>query len=221
MTKPLSIAEQLERGLNPSDLVNAATPAPAATSAPAIASAPASDNDTASVTQLLRLLMAKELREEQTLQAERQREENRAKQREKNAKGQDTKVLLKQARCKHLKGGKKGPKNQNKDYALFSHTFIDASSFVKCNICGMKWRPGDTVDYLVRNGKKISNHTHMGYNEVALLLSDSSTNTASSSEVPAAMMAKLTPQQIGTAVLQDLRIIDLDTGKPVVGGIEL
>lgn len=136
--------------------------------------------------QLLQYLILKEGREAAAAQQLEERRRQIQKQRDRNAKDQDSKILVKQARCKHLKGGRKGPKTQNKDHAVYQFQFIDFSTYIRCRICGMKWFPKDTVEYLVRidkSGKerKISNHTHKGWRE-ALDMCDASTDTMATSE---------------------------------------
>jgi hypothetical protein len=136
-----------------------------------------------SIDTLLKILLLKEAREAKKQQDEYEATQRRTEQRAKNAQAHDEKILLKQARCKHLKGTKKSQKSQNKDYAVYSHTFINAVTVVQCHLCGMKWKNQDTAEYLFRNGRKISNHTKIGWVEAQAML-DQSTNTPSSSEVP-------------------------------------
>jgi hypothetical protein len=83
--------------------------------------------------------------------------------------------------CTHKKGGRglKGPKV---DYAVSFHTFVDASSYIRCLICSAKWKNTDTPEYLVRRGQKIPNHTGIGWAEAYKMLGESS-NTATASEV--------------------------------------
>jgi hypothetical protein len=132
---------------------------------------------------LVKLLLLREGREVQKLEEEEQRKAARQKQHDRNAKDEDSKYLLKQARCKHLKGGKKGPKNNQKDYSVYQFSFISGETVIRCQLCGMRWRMQDTVDFLVRNKRKVSNHTKIGWRE-AVTMCDQSTNTPSSSEIP-------------------------------------
>jgi hypothetical protein len=111
----------------------------------------------------------------------------RAAQREKSTLAHVQKQLVKQSRCRHLKGGRKGPRSGVLDYAVYLHTFINGESRIKCFICNMAWRGQDTVDFLVRNGRQIANHTKIGWAQAQGFLMQS-TNTASASEVP--MQAK-------------------------------
>ena len=88
----------------------------------------------------------------------------------------------KQTICTHLKGGR-GPKNAKVDYALYHHTFPDASTYIRCQICGMKWKKGDTEETIRRFGKDQPNHTGISWRQAVQLLA-SSTNTPTTSEVP-------------------------------------
>lgn len=170
--------------------------------------------------QLLQYLILKEGREAAAAQAQEERRKQIQKQRDRNAKDQDSKILLKQARCKHLKGGRKGPKTQNKDHAVYQFQFIDFSTYIRCRICGMKWFPKDTMDYLVRldkSGKerKISNHTHKGWRE-ALEMCDASTDTMATSErIPNVAPNATNIDAAGMAV--DTRFVDKDTNEVLEG----
>ncbi len=97
-----------------------------------------------------------------------------------------------QAMCTHKKGGR-GLKSPKTDYAVYFHTFTDASSYIRCQICGMKWRNQDTTQFIFRSGNKMDNHTGIGWKEAYEMVSNS-TNTASASEV------KLSTQPIQTNV---------------------
>lgn len=132
-------------------------------------------------------LAAKDLQEEERIKA-------RDKQREKNAQDHTTRDLLRQARCSHLKGGRKGPRSQVRDYAVGIHTFITGRPEIRCFICKMIWKMNDTAEFLIRNGRKIANHTKLGWYEATKML-EQTTNTPSSSEVP--------QQAIPQAILQE------------------
>lgn len=86
-----------------------------------------------------------------------------------------------QSMCTHKKGGR-GTKSPKVDYAVYFHTFTDATSYIRCQICGAKWRNLDTPEFLVRHGQKVPNHTGIGWKEAYQMVAES-TNTASSSEV--------------------------------------
>ena len=86
-----------------------------------------------------------------------------------------------QKNCKHLKGGKGRTRGQQRDPAVYGHTFTDGSIVIKCTLCGARWLPGDTDEYLTRNGSKIPNWTEIGWRRAQEMAEDSS-NKASSSE---------------------------------------
>lgn len=196
-------------------------PAPATQDAIAGNSTPAAPAfDQNALGQLLQYLILKEGREAAAAQAAEERRKQIQKQRDRNAKDQDSKILLKQARCKHLKGGRKGPKTQNKDHAVYQFQFIDFSTYIRCRICGMKWFPKDTADYLVRldkSGKerKISNHTHKGWRE-ALDMCDASTDTMATSErIPNVAPNATNIDAAGLAV--ETRFVDQETKETLEG----
>ena len=184
--KPESIADMLARGVNPATGKSVNAPAePVKVSTPAeltegiLAGAQSADP----VNQLLQLLLLREARELATLQSAENAKIQRDKKRAENNKDADTKILLRQARCRHLKGATSTAKNPTIDYAVAQHTFINADTYIRCQICGMRWRPDDTAEYLFRNGKKISNHTKIGWRE-AYNMTQQSTNTQTMSEIP-------------------------------------
>ena len=107
----------------------------------------------------------------------------RQKQRAINTLNRNNKLFAKQSRCTHLKGGRVKSKTGIKDYALFYHTYIDQTQKIGCFICKMRWTPQDTIEYLVRNGRKKRNHTRIGWMEALELFAQSS-NTPSQSEIP-------------------------------------
>lgn len=86
--------------------------------------------------------------------------------------------------CTHKKGGR-GIKGHRVDYAVYYHTFTDQSAYIRCQICGMKWRKQDTSEFLVRSGKKVPNHTGIGWDR-AMQMFGESTNKASASEISTA-----------------------------------
>jgi len=173
--KPVSVFDQLDKGINP----GTGTVAPPAA---------ALDSGTVNLlSQFLTLMAQRETRELAKEQAAIDQQKTREAQRMKNAKEQDVKVIARQARCKHKKGGSSGPKNSNVDYAIGVHTFPSAETVIKCLICGVKWRQGDTDEYFVRIGRdgkerRISNHTHIGWRK-AVEMFQQSTNTKTSSEI--------------------------------------
>jgi hypothetical protein len=156
-------------------------------------------------------LLKKEEREARAEQAIIDRNTARQVQRDKNTREIDAKFLLKQAKCRHLKGGKSRGKTQKIDYAVYQFTFSDADMYVRCQVCGMKWRKNDTVQYLSRvdkkgNEHKVANHTKIGWIE-ALQMADQSSNTASTSEIPQQAFSSLahggTLDSVGTRMGTD------------------
>lgn len=131
---------------------------------------------------LLKILAAKESREARDEAARQARDTARDAQREKNAKNVGDKEKLRQARCDHMKGGKKKLANRQ-DPALYRHTFINGDTCIKCLVCRMTWKPGDTTTALMRNGRKIRNWTQWGWADATRWLAGS-TNAPSSSEIP-------------------------------------
>ena len=134
--------------------------------------------------QLLQLMMAKEARIAEKEQNDEAARRARNAQREVSAKSHVEKTLLKQARCRHEKGGRNGPRSGVLDYNVYHHTFINGEQRIKCSSCFMVWKINDTVDFLVRgrDKRKIANHTKKGWAEACNMVAQS-TNKASSSEV--------------------------------------
>jgi hypothetical protein len=206
--KPKSVFDQLSEGKTPGSVSPAKEAAEALT-------AGLDNNLLGQLVQLMVLEQQERLKAAQGLQL---REKARSAQRERNARDQDSKLLVKQAKCKHLKGGKKGPKTQNKDYAVYQHRFINFLMYIRCAICGMKWFPEDTMEYLLRKGRKINNHTKIGWREAANMM-EGSTNTMSASEsLPSAIGGAAASQAYVDAVGLPVspRIVDLE-GNPVEG----
>jgi hypothetical protein len=164
MSKDVKMTDQVKPGTTPAALPQAAV-----------------STDLAALSVLVQLLLAE--RQEQLLEKQ-ERVKNlqeRAKQESANTEQELARKREAQSLCTHRKGGRglKGPKI---DYAVSFHTFVDASSYIRCLICGAKWKNTDTVEYLVRRGQKVPNHTHMGWAEAYKMLGESS-NTATASEV--------------------------------------
>lgn len=138
---------------------------------------------------LLELLAAREGRLALAEQAAENARIQREKQRNVNATHHAQDRLKRQINCKHLKGTS-GPKSAIDDFAVFLHTFIDGDQVIKCFICGMRWKKDDSVEFLVRDGRRIPNHTRIGWREANNMLSHS-TNKPSSSEIPMTGRANL------------------------------
>jgi hypothetical protein len=135
----------------------------------------------AKFTALLSLMMAKEARIaekeaalEVTLQA-------RDAQRRRDSENYTISKIEAQKACRHLKGGKGRSRGQQKDPSVYLHTFTNSDRVIKCQLCSARWLPGDTTEYLTRNGSKIPNWTHIGWPEAFEMCADSS-NKASASE---------------------------------------
>jgi hypothetical protein len=144
--------------------------------------------------QLLQILIAQQARLAAKDQQEEDAKQARDAQRKKNAQDHTAKDLLRQARCTHLKGGRKGPRSQVRDYAVGLHTFIDSKFSIRCFLCKMEWKIKDTQEFLFRKGKKIPNHTKLGWFEASKML-EQTTNTPTSSEIPGQSLTPLaTPE---------------------------
>jgi len=159
------------------------------------------DKDPSAVNQLLVAILAREARAAAKEESDEAAKLIRSKKRDENSKHTTLADMAKQARCKHLKGGRRGPKAGVKDYAVGIHTFIDQSTIIKCHLCGMKWRRDDTVEYLYRKGKKIRNHTRIGWEEASAMVAQS-TNTQTSSEIPMDATPRVSRQEDETPVEQ-------------------
>jgi hypothetical protein len=86
-----------------------------------------------------------------------------------------------QKKCRHMKGGKSRQRGQQKDPAVYAHTFTDGTTVIKCQLCGAKWMPKDTKDYMIRGKQTFPNWTNIGWHE-ALEMAGESSNKPSSSE---------------------------------------
>lgn len=152
------------------------------TKQPVQGAAPVPEPSDATTLQLLvKLLLAER---QQTLEEKQERQRTQKARDEQRKINADYVVKEKnhiQQICTHKKGGK-GLKSPKTDYAVYFHTFTDATSYIRCQICGMKWRNQDTKEYLLRKGQKVQNHTGIGWREAYEMLQNS-TNTASASEI--------------------------------------
>ena len=103
-------------------------------------------------------------------------------QRDRNAKSsfEDERVI--QTKCKHLKGGKHRSRVQVTDYAVYHFTYANMERVIRCFLCKMKWKTQDTREFLIRNGKRVVNHTKLGWEDAAHMLEQTS-NTPSSCEI--------------------------------------
>lgn len=172
---------------------------PAAPAPAVVPAAPAAPTmiDASALSEVLRILLAREARLEQQEQAKIEAEQRKDIQRRANAREFTRNLLLTQAQCKHRKGvwprlgTDKFPGPVTVDYAVYLHTFSDRKRIIKCQLCKMTWKPDDTKQYLVQNGQKITNHTGIGWQEAFEMVGQSS-NKASSAEAPLFLPDSLT-----------------------------
>ena len=133
--------------------------------------------------ELLRVILKREAREAQAEEDKQRQIEAKAKQRDINAQSAYEDSQAREAKCTHLKGGKNRIRTQAKDYNIYMHTYINAERVIRCCSCGAKWKMRDTKEFLFRNGKKVPNHTKIGWDEACEMLGQTS-NQNSSSEIP-------------------------------------
>ncbi len=162
--------------------------------ASAIAAAPAANQDRLGL--LIELLLSSKQSELEKEAAQKQRLAALSVQREKNASQNAYNLLKLQARCKHIKGlGKRTGKheaqyaNRVDDPNVMMHVFVDGSAVIKCLSCNARWKKDDTSEFLLRNGKKLPNVTKLSWTD-ALSLVEKSSNTMTSSEVPASQFSR-------------------------------
>lgn len=137
------------------------------------------------------------LKESRSAQEENRREDARLakeSQRARNAEALVNSKKDKQRTCKHLKGGK-GPRTAAVDYAVYSHTYIDAETVIRCQLCRATWKLGDTSEYLVRHGRKVKNHTGLGWADAVKMLNQT-TNRPSTSEIPVRQTPMIGPSGV-------------------------
>lgn len=130
---------------------------------------------------LLTIMMAKEARIAEKESALEQALQARQASRKNESENFTVAKIEMQRACKHLKGGRGRTRGQQRDPSVYHHTFTDGTRVIKCQLCQARWLPGDTAEYLSRNGSKIPNWTRIGWAEAAEMCEDSS-NKSSSSE---------------------------------------
>jgi len=130
---------------------------------------------------LLNVMMAKEARIAEKEAALEIAIQARDSQRKRDSENYTIAKIESQKACKHLKGGRGRTRGQQRDPAVFAHTFTDGTIVIKCQLCSARWLQGDTDEYLTRNGNKIPNWTNIGWRRAQEMCEDSS-NKASSSE---------------------------------------
>jgi len=158
---------------------------PTQTAAPTqqLAPAPAPAIPVSTLDALLQIMLQREARQANEEQRKLDAAAQKAKVRQANAESNFEDDKSRQAVCRHLKGGKHRRKNQPKDYAVYLFRYINGENVIRCQLCNSKWKEKDTVESLVRFGKKIPNHTKIGWAEACEMVAES-TNTAGSSEIP-------------------------------------
>ena len=137
--------------------------------------------DAATLQMLVQLLLAERQDAMQDKQEKLRAHQEREKQRRINAEHNLADKRTGQSHCSHKKN-QKGIRGPKVDYAVSFHTFTNAESYIRCLICGMKWKNQDSPEFLLRRGQKVENHTSIGWKEAYKMLGES-TNTATSSEV--------------------------------------
>lgn len=212
MAKPKSVFEEIDNGTISGAAPPAEVPATAVNPLSALQPVDLNGNTVNLLVQVLTLMGQKEarlLKEEEQLRANNLQREA---QRRKNAQGQEYERISKQAKCRHRKGGT-GVKDTKVDYAVGTHTYPDNTCIISCLLCKAKWRNGDTKEYFLRKGRKIANHTHVGWQEAVDMYNNSS-NSATRSEIDPNILrpnAATTAKQ-GTAdpMTGDNQVRDLD-----------
>jgi hypothetical protein len=120
------------------------------------------------------IMLSREIREQAEWEEKQaaQREEKLAKAARLNARLQSEKWALDkeintQKRCDHQKGSNAFKKSPVPEYNIYAHQLPDGTFFIKCrNRCGMRWNQGDTREFLIRDGKKIPNHTGQSFEDM-------------------------------------------------------
>lgn len=133
------------------------------------------------LTEVLSALLEKENRIIQKEKLLEQQSQARDEERKRESERYTIAIIETQKACRHLKGGNGRTKSQQRDPAVYGHTFTDGKIQIKCTLCKAKWLPKDTAEYLDRNGSKIPNWTGIGWRE-ALAMAEDSSNRPSSSE---------------------------------------
>jgi hypothetical protein len=87
-----------------------------------------------------------------------------------------------QVNCTHEKGKAGIPRTDGaKFYNIYAHRFPGGQICIACrNQCGMRWWQGDTREWLIRDGKRVKNHTGKSFADMWKLLPN---DAFSSSEV--------------------------------------
>lgn len=130
---------------------------------------------------LISLMMAKEARiaEKEALLEEQMKARDIERRRE--SERYAIAIIENQSTCRHLKGGASRKRSQQRDPAVYAHTFTNGDVYIKCTLCKAKWMPKDTAEFLFRGGRQVKNWTGIGWRE-AMIMAEESSNRPSSSE---------------------------------------
>ena len=169
---------------------------PAAPVTPAVPVANSLGFDPQMLTSLVALLLAERQDAMVDRDLKKKQLEARDMQRRRNAAHDEESARRRQSICTHLKGQKSKVRVVNLvDYAVSFHTFVNNESYIRCLICGAKWKPNDTPQFFIRRGEQIPNWTGLGWKDAQRMATQSS-NSPTSSEV--VMARDYTPPEIAT-----------------------
>jgi hypothetical protein len=154
----------------------------------------------ASLMQLLTIMAAKEARIAEKEAALEQALKAKDQARRRDSENYTIAKIELQKACKHLKGGKGRQRGQQKDPAVYSHIFTDRKQVIKCQLCGARWLPGDTDEYLTRNGSKIPNWTGIGWRRAVEMAEDSSNRPSSSERFAEQAQGTMPRSEAGTEI---------------------
>ncbi len=155
---------------------------------------------------LLSIMMAKEARLAEKEAALEVQIKARDQQRKHESEQYTISKIENQKSCRHLKGGKGRTRNQQRDPSVYFHTYTNGDRVIKCTLCGARWLPKDTVDYLDRNGSKIPNWTGIGWREAFEMTEDSSNKPSSSERFGMSAPTSVVPTNETGAQVANLQI---------------
>jgi hypothetical protein len=154
---------------------------------------------------LLSIMMAKEVRVAEKEAALEVALQARDQQRRRDSENYSIAKIELQKNCKHMKGGSTRQRAQAKDPAVYFHIFTDRTQVIKCTLCSARWLPGDTDEYLTRNGSKIPNWTNIGWRRAWEMAEDSSNKMSSSERFSTASTSPL-PKSVEGLDVPNLQI---------------
>ena len=191
-TRPVKAAPEQE----PDVIAEKVLAVPAAPAIPAVPVANSLGFDPQMLTSLVALLLAERQDAMVDRDLKKKQLEARDMQRRRNAAHDEESARRRQSICTHLKGQKSKVRVVNLvDYAVSFHTFVNNESYIRCLICGAKWKPNDTPQFFIRRGEQIPNWTGLGWKDAQKMATQSS-NSPTSSEV--VMARDYTPPEIAT-----------------------